>query len=73
MQLPVYCWSGNALIIRAHSLFSDPALREFILLLDEKHQFGVIALDDTHLLLLAEETVIDFIQQELDKMQEEYA
>lgn len=30
-------------------------------------------LDDTHVLLLAEETLLDFIQQEIDKMQEEYA
>lgn len=52
---------------------SDEALREFLLQLEEEHQFGMLPLDDTHILLLGEEKVLEFIQQELDKMQEEYA
>jgi hypothetical protein len=52
-------------------VISDPALREFILYLEEEHQFGVMDLDETHVLLLAEESVLDLIREELEKMQEE--
>ena len=51
---------------------SDPAIKQFILYLDVQHHFGLIDLDETHLFLYnADQTIMDMIQKELDKLQEE--
>jgi len=50
----------------------DPAIKQFILHLDVEHHFGLIDLDETHLFLYnLDQTKMDLIQKELDKLQDE--
>lgn len=49
---------------------SDISTKEFLLLLEEENQFGLIDLDSNHVLLVADEDVLKFIEKEVKKWQE---
>jgi len=48
----------------------DPSIKEFIMNLEGKYKFGVMDLDDSHLLLLADPEILDLLQEEIDLFQE---
>ena len=60
---------SNQTKLRSLLLLSDSSIKQYLLHLDKEHHFVIRDLDETH--LLVDSTVMGFLQQKLDELQDE--